>query len=825
VTNDSIEGLTAEFARLAAENERLRGETSSELSPLDLEALVGALPCLVFLLDVEDRYIDYRQGAGAQPFVGPEAFIGRHMREVMPADPGNRLAEAIAHARVNRTVELVEYSLPTSGGQLSYEGRIVPLDRGRVCVLVFEVTERVRSSEALKIRLEQQSAVARLGLSAIHDPDISSLMTSAVRSVAATLDVEFCKILELLDGEEDLLLRAGTGWRGGLVGRARVPQGTDSQAGYTLLSNRPVFVFDLASDPRFRGPPLLVEHGVASGISVVIRGHDRPFGVLGAHTTQRRTFTREDGNFLQAVANVISQAVDRKRAWSQLRAREQRFRAMIERSSDIVLVVDADGVIRFASPAVEPVLGYTANELRGRSGFDLVDPPALAAMREEMRATVAQPGTARRVDTVPVRHRDGTLRILDAHACSLLHVPAVSGIVVNLRDVTTHRQLELQLDHARRLESVGRLAGGIAHDFNNILTAILGNAELLTDGSGTAADREEVTAIKESVERGQDLVRQLLAFARRQVLKPRVIDLNQVLRETDLLLRRLVPENVVIEAHFEEPLWPVLADPTQIQQVIVNLTLNARDAMPDGGTLTIETANVELDSTWARAHAGAIAPGPHVMLALSDTGTGMSADVLEHAFEPFFSTKPVGQGAGLGLATVFGIVRQSGGHIFAWSEPGLGSTFKIYLPREAGPVGQAPVPAPSVPANGTETLLLVEDDAAVLRAAQRILESAGYRVLAANGPAAALAIEAGSEEIDLLVTDVVMPGMNGNKLAERLRLHRPDLAVLFISGYTEDAITHHGVVDEGTHFLPKPFGRIELLAMVREVLDSRKPSR
>jgi len=821
VTNDSIERLTAEVARLAAENERLRGATPSGLSPLDLEALVGALPCLVFLLDADDRYIDYRQGSGTPPFAEPEAFIGRHIREVMPADPGNRIAEAVAHARANRTVELVEYSLPMPGGQLSYEGRIVPLDGGRMCVLVFEVTERVRSSEALKIRLEQQSAVARLGLSAIHDPDISSLMTAAVRSVAATLDVEFCKVLELLDGEEDLLLRAGIGWREGLVGRARVPRGTDSQAGYTLLSNRPVFVFDLGSDPRFRGPPLLVEHGAVSGISVVIRGHDRPFGVLGAHTAHPRTFTREDGNFLQAVANVISQAVDRQRAWSQLRAREQRFRAMIERSSDIVLVVDATGVIRFASPAVEPVLGYTVNELQGRNGFDLVDPQALAAMREELQATIAQPGSARRVDTVPLRHRDGTLRILDAHACSLLHVPAVSGIVVNLRDVTTHRQLELQLDHARRLESVGRLAGGIAHDFNNILTAILGNAELMT----TPADREEVAAIKESVERGQDLVRQLLAFARRQVLKPRVIDLNQVLRETDLLLRRLVPENVVVEARLEEPLWPVLADPTQIQQAIVNLALNAREAMPDGGTLTIETANVELDSAYARAHADAIAPGPHVMLALSDTGTGMSAEVLEHAFEPFFSTKPVGKGAGLGLATVFGIVKQSGGNILAYSEPGLGSTFKIYLPREAGPVGQAPKPAPSLPARGTETLMLVEDDAAVLRAAQRILESAGYQVLAANGPAAALAMEAGHEEsIDLLVTDVVMPGMNGNKLAERVRLHRPDLAVLFISGYTENAITRHGVLDEGTHFLPKPFGRLELLAMVREVLDSRKPS-
>jgi PAS domain S-box-containing protein len=717
----------------------------------------------------------------------------------------------------------VDYSLPSGSGAAAYEARIVPLAEGRSAILVFEVTERARAAETLRIRLEQQSAVARLGLNAIGTDDIQSLLDSAVRSVAVTLDVELCKVLELMEDGQTFLLRAGVGWNKGLVGAAEVPAGTDSQAGYTLLQDHPLFVQDLRADSRFRGPALLVEHGVTSGLSVVIRGRSGPFGVLGAHTRQPRTFTREDGNFLQAVANVISQAVERQRAEQHLRESEERFRSLIERSSDLLFLIDQHAAIKFASPSVQGVLGYTPAEMTRMIGLDVVEPEALAEMQRELRVVLAQPGVPHRIEVVPVRHKDGSPRILDALACNQLHVPALQSIVVNMRDVTTQHRLERQLERARRLESVGRLAGGIAHDFNNLLTAILGHAEILAESPSLGTDeKEELHAIRESVQRARDLVQRLLAFARKQVLKPRVLDLNHVVRDTDRLLRRLLPENVAIRTYLVEPLWPVLADPSQIEQVIVNLVVNARDAMPDGGTLTIETANVELDADYVRAQPGAMEPGPHAMLAISDSGVGMQASVLEHAFEPFFTTKPIGEGAGLGLSTVYGIVKQSGGHTHAYSEPGVGSTFKIYLPRTEGTVDPKGTGEPVTAASGTETILLVEDDEAVLNVTRRMLESAGYRVVAASGPDAALEVEAQlTEGFDLLVTDVVMAGMSGKALARVLNERRPGLAVLYISGYTENAIVHHGVVDEGTHFLAKPFGRLELLAKVREVLDSR----
>jgi len=389
------------------------------------------------------------------------------------------------------------------------------------------------------------------------------------------------------------------------------------------------------------------------------------------------------------------------------------------------------------------------------------------------------------------------------------------------RDVTARRQLEDQLRQAQKMEAVGQLAGGIAHDFNNLLTAILGCTQLLLHATPPEdARREDVEEIKNAGLRAAELTRQLLAFSRRQVLAPKLLDMNSVVANMDKMLRRLIGEDVALVTELAADLGPVNADPGQLEQVLLNLAVNARDAMPQGGRLTIATANVVLTEEYAERH-HRLPPGQYVLLAVSDTGVGMDEATQKHLFEPFFTTKEVGKGTGLGLATVYGIVKQSGGYIWVYSEPGHGTTVKVYLPRVAG--AAEPLPAAEAAPElrrGTETVLLVEDAAPVRTLARKSLENCGYRVLDAADGRAALDLSAHhAGGIDILVTDVVMPGMSGRELAERLAPLRPGMRVLYTSGYTDDAMVHQGVLRSGVAFLQKPFVPESLARKVREVLD------
>jgi signal transduction histidine kinase/ActR/RegA family two-component response regulator len=399
------------------------------------------------------------------------------------------------------------------------------------------------------------------------------------------------------------------------------------------------------------------------------------------------------------------------------------------------------------------------------------------------------------------------------------------------RDVAERtRELETaqqRLAQSQKLEAIGRLAGGIAHDFNNLLTVIAGRSAVLIDQLGPEDGRGRHAAlIHQSAERAAALTRQLLAFGRRQILQPTTLDLNAVAGQLEPLLRRLIGENIDLRVSLDPALGPVRADASQIEQVIMNLVVNARDAMPGGGQLTLTTADTELDEAYARRTLGVVA-GPHVLLSVTDTGTGMDADTRARIFEPFFTTKEPGLGTGLGLATVYGIVKQSGGHISVYSEPGRGTTFKVFLPRVAAEPAAVPVPARNeAPAGGHETILLVEDEPEVRALAREILERLGYAVLAAGHPGEVAALLSGRRApIDLLLTDVVMPHMSGRELADIVLRGYPEMRVLYMSGYTDDAIVHHGVLDPGTAFLPKPFSARTLAAKVREVLDAGVPAR
>jgi len=526
---------------------------------------------------------------------------------------------------------------------------------------------------------------------------------------------------------------------------------------------------------------------------------------------------------------------------SDRRRSEERYRSFIAQSSEGVSRLEIDPPVPTNLPEDEQIdwlyrrariaecndamarmYGHKdAHELVGTALADLHDVND-QANREQIRSFIR--AGYRLSDSETREHaKDGKPRVFLNNVVGFIEDGHIVRVWGTQRDVTDQRHLEEQFRQAQKMEAVGQLAGGIAHDFNNLLTAILGNTQLLLrDLPPGDSKRGDVEEIRKASERAASLTRQLLAYSRRQMLQPEVLDLNVVVAEMDKLLRRLIGENIALETLLAADLGRVRADPNQIEQVLVNLAVNARDAMADGGggKLTIETANVDLDEAFTQANLGSKG-GPHTMLAVTDTGTGMDATVRAHLFEPFFTTKEVGKGTGLGLATVYGIVKQSDGYISVYSEPGRGSSFKIYLPRlDARPRTSSPAIKGGA-ARGTETILVVEDEPAVLALSQRALEAQGYVVLAASDATTALRlVERHGGTIHLLLTDVVMPGMSGRDLADQLAARRPGTRVLYMSGYPGDAVVQHGELQPGAAFLQKPFSPDGLARKVRDVLDA-----
>jgi two-component system cell cycle sensor histidine kinase/response regulator CckA len=512
---------------------------------------------------------------------------------------------------------------------------------------------------------------------------------------------------------------------------------------------------------------------------------------------------------------------EQKRAEAERRRTQELYRLVVDNSIDSICLVDTQGDIVFASQSNLPMLGRDPELLAGRPFAQLVHPDDIEVVREHMRALLR--GAASAATVARMSHVDGSWVPVEGSATCIRGADGEPQLVLLIgRDVTEREQLEGQLRQAQKMEAVGNLAGGVAHDFNNLLTAISGYSDFIVgDEEAGESARRNAAQVARAAERAAALTRQLLAFSRKQVLQPVVLAMNDVVTDVEKMLCRVIGEHIALETKLDPALAPVRADPGQLEQVLLNLAVNARDAMGDGGTLTIETANVELDGAYAAQHVG-LEPGPYAVLAVSDTGDGMSPDTRARIFEPFFTTKPAGKGTGLGLSTVYGIVTQSGGHVAVYSEPGLGTTFRVYLPCEAAAAEPEPARLPSeAERTGSETILLVEDETIVREIAQEILELAGYRVLSAEDPAAAVSTAAAwNGDIDMLLTDVVMPGMSGRDLAQQIAQARPGIKVLYTSGYTDAAVVHHGVVGEGIAFLQKPFTRKTLTRRVREILDS-----
>jgi PAS domain S-box-containing protein len=556
-----------------------------------------------------------------------------------------------------------------------------------------------------------------------------------------------------------------------------------------------------------------------SWLGVPLQTPAATIGVLVVqHYENETAYTERDLEFLASVGGQIALAIERKRAEEKIRESEARLRVLVEQLPAALWTVDKNLCFTSAVGAGLAQLGLKPNLASGLSLFEYFDTAdsTFLPIAAHRRAVAGEPmtfhsewkGGSYTCHVEPLRSRDGELQ----------------GAICMALDITDRKQLEEQLRQAQKMEAVGRLAGGIAHDFNNLLMVIQGYADLLAErlpkGDPLHRNAEQ---IQTASQRATSLTRQLLAFSRKQMLAPKVLNVQAVVADMEKILRRLIGEDVQLETTSAPDLGLVKADRSQIEQVILNLAVNARDAMPEGGRLTIETGNAELDASFAHPPA-VLSPGKYVMLAVTDNGCGMDSETQAHIFEPFFTTKEKGKGTGLGLATVYGIVKQSGGYVWVYSEPGRGTSFKVYLPRieeETALPSLESVAESRANPRGSETVLLVEDEKGVRELAREYLQMIGYSVIEAeNGHAALELASRHNGKIHLLMTDVVMPGISGRELSERVRTVRPDMRVLFMSGYTDQAVVHHGILEPDAVLLQKPFTLNALALKLREILGS-----
>jgi PAS domain S-box-containing protein len=570
--------------------------------------------------------------------------------------------------------------------------------------------------------------------------------------------------------------------------------------------------------------------GLRCHASVPLWAGDRMVGLMNLAGSQEGLFRDEELQVLNGIGNQIALALERVAAKAmadqyagrlagRVEVAEAKYQTLMHHANDAIFVVDPAGPVLEVNRQAEAMLGRPSTEMVGYPFTDLVSPASLDEASAHFQQLLDK-GTVQ-ADDLHLRHADGRQVCADLSA-SLVPVRGEPVVLAIARDVTERNHLARQFQQAQKMEAIGQLAGGVAHDFNNLLTVILGFGEFLLETlPSDDPRRQDVEEIRKAGQSAASLTRQLLAFSRKQVLEPVVLDLNAVLANVDRMVGRLIGEDIEIITRLDPELGRMKADAGQLEQILMNLAVNARDAMADGGTLTIETGNVELDEQYVRTHQGA-ACGRHIVLAVSDTGHGMDEDTQSHLFEPFFTTKVKDKGTGLGLATVYGIVKQSGGSIFVTSELEHGTTFKVYFPRvEDGAVPLVSTTPPVQPPAGTETILLAEDASGLRRLARKILERYGYTVLEApNGGDALQICERHQGPIHLLLTDVVMPGMSGRALADRVASLYPATKVLYTSGHADDAIVQRGVLSAGTAFLQKPYAPEALARKVRDVLDA-----
>ena len=718
---------------------------------------------------------------------------------------------------------------------IAYE--IKPIDIDHLLSFLNQVTERKQAEEGLSARNRDMAVLNRVAIElasiqASRDlyPYIATTLKKLTSAAAATFAVYDSQKQELHVEQAELDKNLITDLMNSLGGKklteARFPVSADARR--DLIQN-PVRIQNTLSEITFgvvsKTVGKIVQKAQGTdrfvGIAYVVAGELYGTTVLGL----RAGHPNPSLEMLQSFAHLVAVSLKRKQAEEALRKLKEFNEGIIQGMVVGIFVQDVEGVFSFVNPAGAAMLGYEPEELLGHHWTVIVpaDQQPIIQAAEERRAR----GESDHYELDLVRKdgvhlsvlMSGSPRFKEGHFSGTLGV--FTDITRRKRAEEEAKDLQEQLRQSQKMEAIGQLAGGIAHDFNNLLTIIIGYAQIsLFKLPGDDPLRENIDQIKKAADRASALIGQILAFSRRQIMEMKVFDLNTLLRDLEKMLRRIIGEDVDLVTAWAEDLGRVKTDPGQIEQVIMNLAVNARDAMPEGGKLTIETANVELDESYARNHVP-VTPGHYVMLSVSDSGVGMTPEVKERVFEPFFSTKEKGEGTGLGLSTVYGIVKQSGGNIWVYSEPGKGTTFKIYLPRVDEPLEKdwEKIVESEVP-RGTETILVVEDDEQVRKFTVQVLQKQGYKVLeASHGEEALLLCEQHKEPIHLMVTDVVMPGMSGGELAKWLIAKHPEMRIIYMSGYTENVVARHGVLKKDVNYIQKPFTVDGLARKVRRVLD------
>ncbi|MGA7553457.1 MAG: PAS domain S-box protein [Candidatus Acidiferrales bacterium] len=815
VENSEIVGSFVIYEDITERREAQRAQQQAEekLSQLFENAVEG-----IFRASVEGQLLSVNPALARMcGYSSPEEMILsiQDMSQDLYSDPQARV-EFKRRMMEHGSVESFEYQLRRKDGALiwvSENARAVRVSNGEIVAYegsMEDITERKRSELERQVTFEIIHAVN------VTDnlDDLLYLVHQALRKVLYAENC-FVALYEPPSGMFHFPFFIDQ------FDEAPPPQQVGrSCTAYVYRTGRamliPQQVFDELAE---RGEVELVGTPSPSWLGAPLRTPAATIGVLVVqHYENETAYTERDLEFLMSVGGQIALAIERKRAEEKIRESEARLRVLVEQLPAVLWTVGKD--LRFTSALGAGLarLGLKPNQIVGVSLMDYFETndQTFLPIAAHRRATKGEPvtfhvewkGGSYTCHVEPLRTAEGELQ----------------GAICMALDITDRKQLEEQLRQAQKMEAVGRLAGGIAHDFNNLLMVIQGYADLMTERLAEGDPlRRNAEQIQTASQRATSLTRQLLAFSRKQMLAPKVLNVQSVVVEMEKILRRLIGEDIQLETSSAPDLGLIKADRSQIEQVILNLAVNARDAMPEGGRLTIETANVELDK--AAAHPPAVlSPGKYVMLAVTDNGCGMDAETQAHIFEPFFTTKEKGKGTGLGLATVYGIVKQSGGYVWVYSEPGRGTSFKVYLPRiedeQTARGRDNKIEAKALP-RGSETVLLVEDEKGVRELAREYLELTGYTVIAAEDGHTALELAAMHVgPIQLLMTDVVMPGISGRELAGRVKTIRPEIKVLFMSGYTDQAVVHHGILDTDAALLQKPFTMAALAAKLREILST-----
>jgi len=815
-----------------------------------LWVLLDTIPNPIFYKDSQGKYLGCNRAWSEIHGLQPEEIIGKTVYDIAPAK--------LADIYWQKDEELFK-----NGGKQIYEAKLIRADGqerevifnkavfykadgslGGIVGITTDITERKKTEAVLKRKEEEVRLLARE----------NNILAEIARIISSTLKIEevyenFANEVQkliLFDGlivsiinekENKVYFRYSAGLQipGRMIGDS-LPIAEGTAAAYILQKRSALFIQGEALAEiadHFPGLLPFKGAGIRSLIMAPLVSQDKIVGILGFFTKKANAYSANDLRLAERVANQIAGAIansllfeDLKKSQEALRQSEERYRSILANIEDGYYEVDLAGNFTFFNESLSQMLGYSKEEMVGLNNRQYTDEENARQIYQIFNRVYKTGLPAKQFEAEIIR-KDGQKRNVEL-SVSLIRNNAEKPIGFRgiVRDITERKkaekemvELQEQLRQAQKMEAIGQLAGGIAHDFNNALTLIRTCSQLaLLDLKEADPLKEKFEMINRATEQSANLTRQLLAFSRRQVMELKVVDLNNLIREMDKMLRRVIGEDIELVNNLAEDLGRVRVDPGQMEQVIINLAVNARDAMPRGGRLTIETANVHLDQGYVNGHVG-VNPGDYIRLTVSDTGVGMTPEVRRRIFEPFFTTKEKGKGTGLGLSTVYGIVKQSGGYIYVYSEPGMGATFKIYLPRideelEKEHTGPAELP------QGRETILVVEDEKDVRSLIVQILRKQGYQVIEAESGAEAFDACANHEgKISLLLTDVVMPGMSGRELAEKLLSWQPEMKVLYMSGYTDDAMIRYGVLEAGMNFMQKPFSMEALAQKVRQVLD------